>query len=505
METSAGVPRTQPTEHRFTSSAPPKSRQQECIDPPVGLNDHARRPGHPENHPLSAGNLHYATMSCSRLERMRITRLKVETFKSLYDVECEFGKFNVITGPNASGKSNLVDALRFLGDTYTHGLEFAVSRAGGIENIAHRRTRRAKKAIGFSVTGIITFDDLRHFWYLESEERKVLQESGAWLVAEHSFRFKTSAQTVRADYVIEEERFTLRDEDGRPIAELTRNQDGFDTVLYPRRKTIWRKSLIASVIRPFGDPSIKEWFKARGTQTELFLAEGAFPGSAVGGFTRYLGQIGVFQLSPHLSRTPGVPTPNAQLELHGENLPGAAYNLMRSSGPEWSQVQEAMRMLLPNLESIEIANTEDRRLALQFRESGVGRAWTSGEVSDGTIQSLALLVALFDPRTPLLVIEEPENAVHPWILRNFVDLCRLTDKQLILTSHSPILLNYVGPEVIQLMWMRLGRSTIRPLLQIDADAAEAVVSGEISVFDLYDSGLLPQAVPRGLGGLEDAE
>lgn len=435
---------------------------------------------------------------------MRITKLKVETFKSLYNVECDFENFNVVTGPNGSGKSNLVDALRFLGDAYTHGLEFAVSRAGGIENIAHRRTRRAKRAVGFSVTAVFRYSDLDNVWFLDPESNRELATADEELVLQHRFSFKTWTQTVRADFAVEDELLTITTSNGHELVRLSRQANSFDIVVRGGpRKSAWRKQRVTNLIRPFNERSLNDWVASRATRTMLMFSETGFPGTAIAAVRDYLANIGVFQLSPHVSRAPGVPTPNAVLEQHGENLPGAAYNLMRTSPEAWVRVTDAMRLLLPNLSSIEIANTEDRRLALQFREDGVGRAWTSGEVSDGTIQSLALLVALFDPRSRLLVIEEPENAVHPWILRNFLDLCISADKQILLTSHSPILLNYVDPHVIQLMWMHSGRSTVRRLLDMNAEASAALISGDLSVFDIYDSGLLRQTVPRGLGGAGD--
>ncbi len=288
---------------------------------------------------------------------MRITNLRVETFKSLYDVDVSLEDFNVLTGPNASGKSNLVDALRFLGDTYTHGLEFAVSRAGGIENIAHRRTRRAKKSIAFQVTGVIDAKD-HNYWYLSQHDSDQLRESHAQLIIQHSFSFRTATQTVRSDYVVDSEEVLVFDAEKRLLARLSRKQQTFSIDTYPKRSGVWRKRILTGVMAPFSDNSYKTWVQARHIPTALMFIETSFPATVVTAFARYVGNIGIFQLSPHLSRAPGVPTPNAQLELHGENLPGAAFNLMRSNRPEWSKVQDAMKLLLPNLESIEVANTE---------------------------------------------------------------------------------------------------------------------------------------------------
>ena len=71
--------------------------------------------------------------------------------------------------------------------------------------------------------------------------------------------------------------------------------------------------------------------------------------------------------------------------------------------------------------------------------------WAAEDISDGTIQAIALLTATFDPRIPILVIEEPENSVHPWAIRNFIEAFREVSekKQIFLTTHSPIVIDQI--------------------------------------------------------------
>jgi len=249
---------------------------------------------------------------------------------------------------------------------------------------------------------------------------------------------------------------------------------------------------------PFGDSNFDRFIRERPFPRTSLVTEAMSYSGASGTVIRAIGKTRLFQLSPYQCRTAGVPTPNAALERHGENLPGAADHLRRNAPDSWHRVQSAMRSIMPGLQGIAIAYTEDRRLALQFRESGIGRPWTTGEVSDGTIQALALFIALYDERNPLLVIEEPENSVHPWILRQFLDLCAEEKrKQIIVTTHSPVVLNYVDPASVRLMHMSEGRSQISPLLDLSPEVRDLVLSGEITLFDAYDSGVLQQAVPRG--------
>ena len=82
---------------------------------------------------------------------MRITQLKVQNYKSLRSITLEPSGLTVLVGANGSGKSNLADCLDFISEVYRHGLEVAVARKGGYENIAHRKQRRSKGAVGVAL------------------------------------------------------------------------------------------------------------------------------------------------------------------------------------------------------------------------------------------------------------------------------------------------------------------------------------------------------------------
>src|SRR4051812_37737918 len=83
--------------------------------------------------------------------KMFLKRLRVHNYKSLRDVEFEPTAMSALIGPNASGKSNFANAVDFLAEVYTHGLELAIARKGGFENIAFRRQRRTKAPIQFEL------------------------------------------------------------------------------------------------------------------------------------------------------------------------------------------------------------------------------------------------------------------------------------------------------------------------------------------------------------------
>lgn len=432
---------------------------------------------------------------------MRIESIHIEAYRSLYDVELSPGPLTVLVGPNNSGKSNLVEALDFLGDVHRHGVEVAVTRKGGFENIAHRRMRRTKRPIAFDVSATLSRQEI----FARRRPRRATiatRESPPEPDVRIRHRFEISSTTGRlgADFVISSEVLDIWDlhrplKDARPTLTVTRSKDDEVSFRLPRR-------------RRMDGPGLSDWYPLDQKDYQRFIQTGLTPTSSIltalsiqdyiSAFAAGLTGTRLYQLAPIECRRPGVSTPNADLELHGGNLPALVAFMKQNHSREWREILQAMRRIVPGLSDVETDFTHDRRLTLKFAEEGVGRPWTSEDVSDGTIQSLALFAALFDPRSALALIEEPENSVHPWIVRNFVDVCReVHDKQIFITTHSPALLEYLSPEEVSLVWRQDGRTHVEPLTSVDPDAVAAWEQGRSTVYELLDSGLLPMAIPGG--------
>src|SRR4051812_16026279 len=67
-----------------------------------------------------------------------LLHLDIKNFKSLRDVRVELGPVNVLVGPNASGKSNFLDVIQFLGDSVREDLGPALDSRGGFERVRYR-------------------------------------------------------------------------------------------------------------------------------------------------------------------------------------------------------------------------------------------------------------------------------------------------------------------------------------------------------------------------------
>lgn len=208
----------------------------------------------------------------------------------------------------------------------------------------------------------------------------------------------------------------------------------------------------------------------------------------------------VFQLSPVLAKRSSPSIPNPFLSSTGENLPTMVDSLKRNSSKQWQSVLEKMREVLPGLIDISTDYIYTRELALFFEEEGVGRPWRAEEVSDGTILTLALLIAAFEGRSTLTLFDEIENSLHPWVLRTVVETLRTISeiKNVIITTHSPILVDLLIPDELWIIYRKNGESHLKKLTEIDPEIKAEFEEGKYTLSTYLDSGYVGQYAPGGV-------
>jgi predicted ATPase len=214
-------------------------------------------------------------------------------------------------------------------------------------------------------------------------------------------------------------------------------------------------------------------------------------------YTQWMAKIGVFRFSPGEAREGGTPTPNPTLATLGSNLPALVDWLQRKHKPEWRDVLDAMRDVVPAVEDIVVQVLPTKTLGLYFTEEGVGRPWRADEVSDGTMHALCLLVACADPRVSALVIEEPENSLHPWALKELGKRLRDVSRKetVMVTTQSPVFIDLLRPSETWIVSRRRGQTSIRRLTEIDPKIERDWEEGDVGLSEYLDAGLVPRAVP----------
>ena len=250
---------------------------------------------------------------------MRIERVTIARYRSLYGVSLSPGDFGVLVGPNNSGKTNLVDAIDFLAEAYRFGLEIAVGRKGGFENIAHRKMRRTKSPIEFTVTAIIQAAELQA--EVPSLRTRGRQPVVGDLRITHTFSLGASSQAIEANYSVVSERATIEYQvESRWAPALVVDRiDGRVKATPPRKlnEDFWSR-----VLFPFQASDLAAYIKSAVQERESELLVGPrFFNPVLAYFARSMATTRVYQLVPLEGRRAGVPTPNPELERHGANLP----------------------------------------------------------------------------------------------------------------------------------------------------------------------------------------
>jgi predicted ATPase len=155
-------------------------------------------------------------------------------------------------------------------------------------------------------------------------------------------------------------------------------------------------------------------------------------------------------LNSLLLRRPSPPGQPRTFKPDGSNLPWVVADLERRSPERKSQWIAHLQTALPDIEDIStIERPEDRHRYLVIRYLG-GLEVPSWMVSDGTLRMLALTLPAYLPDLGgVYLIEEPENGIHPRAIETvYQSLSSVYGSQVLLATHSPIILNLVEAEQV---------------------------------------------------------
>ncbi len=374
-----------------------------------------------------------------------LASLHVQNFKCLRDVEVAFGPFTVLIGPNDSGKSSILDALRMLGRTVVEPISAIFKGDDELRLLAWKGDRSAKGPS--SIVWSMELNGFQARWRYElTVELPDLYEHLVFLEDEHpmgpmeaksSSRERTElSKRVHPDYE-------------------ARGTGGLPTTYY-NFATDHGREMIALARAP-----------------------------------RY-------RLNPDLLRSPAVPTPDAVLSATGDNLVAVLDRLI--TGPDRSAIarlEQALHEAVPTLRGIALRTVDGKTGAksLEF----VLSAGTKGppvtipcaHASDGAMLLTAFLALAFSDEPGLILIEEPENGLHPLRLQSVVEMLRKISegalgnapRQVIITTHSPLLLNYTRPEEVRIVRRDLEKGTmVTPMSEVP-DVQELL--GEFGAGELW--------------------
>ena len=389
--------------------------------------------------------------------------IEIQHFKSLADVRLELGNVTLLVGPNGSGKSNIIDSLRFLRDAATYGLEYAVSERGGIDMLRqYSPTRPYLVSMRTEFSASASSDNQTYSLRLSGSggEAHIENEESFWL----------TESTIAIDYETHGDRAWFR---------VQRDKHGHLS---------------------HGPDSAP--YKEALPPDELSLGNYLSPIGAIGGeISTMFRSMRFAAIYPNILRAPSRPDTDKHLKEDCSNWASIIKALRQTKKGKESlaSIKEIMARVIPGFQEIAVKGVGGY-LVPQFlvKEKPDAKAhyFDPLQLSDGTLRMFGLLLALYqEPRPTFLALEEPELTVHPAMLALLADAIREVSEttQLVITTHSPYLLDSFDPDEIQVVNMEQGETKVAPIRRAQV---ESVKEGLISLSEVMAlDGLQAEASP----------
>jgi predicted ATPase len=379
-----------------------------------------------------------------------ITLVEALNYRCLRHIRQPLGPFHVLVGPNASGKTTFLDVIAFLGRLVSDGPDAAIEeRSQNFYDLVWGR-----EGTQFELA-------------VETQIPKELQRSGvaagldtARYEVALSIDPRTQERGLSADRVLLKEKSL----DVDPRSGILRDHIVPLTLAEPEyggQKSVKALDLAdwaySKMILPGFMPGPRGPRKSRlgnaralpGFTPKLSEDDTLFP---VILWLREILTAGVKQLVLNSALIGRASPPGQGLDLRtdGSNLPWVVADLRQRSPERFRQWIAHLQTAFPDLQDIKtIERPEDRHryLVLQYSEGLEVPSWMA---SDGTLRMLALtLPAYLEDFKGIYLIEEPENGIHPRAIETMTQsLSSVYDAQVLLATHSPVILSTVEAEQV---------------------------------------------------------
>lgn len=369
-----------------------------------------------------------------------ITLVEALNYRCLRYASRRLDSFQVLVGPNASGKTTFMDVVGFLGDLANDGLETALTERSPTPEQLLFRGQGESFELAVEAKIPPRLRNLTKNPHLDTMRYEVsigLDETG------RQFELKAERLLFKLEVILPEgllERFPSASPPPDSLLSQLRKQNN--------------KAIINKI--PGGNdnfysetkPSKSRWapsFKLgpqRSALRNLVDDEQAFPVATW--FRNYLtGGIQKVALNSLVMRRPSPPTRISGFLPDGSNLPWVVARLREEQPERYQEWIKHLRTALPNLTGISTVERPEDKHCYMVYEYADGLKIHSWLVSDGTLRLTALtLPAYLADLQGMYLIEEPENGIHPKAISTAFDsLSSVYDAQVLLATHSPVVLN----------------------------------------------------------------
>ena len=401
-----------------------------------------------------------------------LRRLAIKGYKSLADVELTLGELCVLFGPNAAGKSNLLDALQLIGrlvssrnlneafDSQYRGtpLESFTFPADGIPGLLARGSAEFSIEVDVELSeAVITrvsqrIQEMKRSHAVREDAEAYGESKKPGPIRERYLRYRLKVEVLPKSGILRvtDEYLAALNDKGEPRSGRRPFLERVDGRLHLRMEgqahpIYFDLHLDHTVLsKPHYPPHYPHLSALRDE-----LASWCF-----------------FYFEPREQmRKPNPVKEVRHIGLMGEDLAAFLNTLRATEEGQFKALERALKQVIPSVTGIDVAPNNIGEVELRIREGDM--AVPARVVSEGTLRVLGLLSlqAVSDPMA-LVGFEEPENGVHPRRIRLIAEILRTFVKagqtQLIVTTHSPLLPDLLPPQCLYVCRRKGGRTEIEP-------------------------------------------
>ncbi len=385
-----------------------------------------------------------------------VTKIFIDGFKSFQNFELEFAPLTVIAGVNASGKSNLFDALTLLSKlaevdnikkafkeqrgefsemfTQIDENEYADKMEFKVEMLVNKKVKDAwgneatlkytRLCYHLVIQRIINNSSIEDLIVIEESLDQIKNEGDKWR--------RRIPEEVRAAWIPEVE--TAKQEE--PFM-LTKTENGIPTV------TVFQDT----------PQSNRRLFPLKNSSRTVLSSFDTVDFPHVLAVKEEMKSWKFLQLNPAELRKPtSKETGEDVVDSSGRNLAAALYRIKQEDAYNLIEISRKLQKFLPEFIRIDVEDDKENKQFVVKLETQDHKKYSSRVLSEGTLRIMTLCILDFDNKhTGLLCFEEPENGVHLDKIKDMAELlgdlstdftnANLPLRQVIINTHSSALLN----------------------------------------------------------------
>lgn len=372
---------------------------------------------------------------------MFLKNIKAKNFKNFKELDVEFNSLNLLVGANASGKSNFIQLFKFLKDLSQVGINNALSLQGDIEffkNIGNDDNQTEIYYHFISHSKDSDFKELIYhiqFYY----DSKINLQFEKVLLTSNNNKYELLNQNCKLSY-----QSKLTDEK------------------FPKElisKKINKGNCLAQILVDVFDIDI---FKSK-----------------------------IYDFDVKKAKLPSTINDLIEIKENGSNLSIVLRHLFKNENHKNTFIN-LVQQALPFIKDVNIENYFNENLVINLQESYYKDIFLPSTIlSDGTIVVFCLVIAMFFDESKIKIFEEPERALHPYLISRVVSLFydSSRENQIFLSTHNPEMLKCVKLEDIYLISRNEnGFSSIKKINELDN--AKVFLQNDLGIDEIISSSLL---------------